>query len=293
MQRPWLTSLTALSSATVFAAMVGCTGHHCSPYRQLFPVVPPLPHHHTYVPNEPLPYQTSPFCFGYHPTCWRTWPEECVACPAPATCEAVVIEDRVMERVEGIPTPPPVKRGEQKSVVPAPVVSPEIVPQESAIPKKPPADKPPEEDAPLEKTAPATPVPPAPDSPSLEPATPGAAPDDLVPTPKASKPAPETPPEPEPEPSLKSADESATAIPPSRRPVTAADDLIAQRVVDRLESQKNQGKLADFDIEVQVAEGVVTLLGEVTSIKQQQTVLMATRKAPGVKKIVNSLTVAR
>jgi hypothetical protein len=54
-----------------------------------------------------------PACHGYHSTCWRPWPEECVTCPAPTRLPPIsevdgepspAIEPKVPQ--EPLPTPP-------------------------------------------------------------------------------------------------------------------------------------------------------------------------------------------
>lgn len=268
MGRVWTTTLPVFTGVTLVATMVGCCVDG-TPKHQLVPVKPPLPHHHVYVPNDPLPYQASPFCFGYYPTCWRAWPSECVSCPPASTCGDVVIEDRPIEEVEVIPTP--TTRQAPPAVLPV-----ESAPTEGSQSRS--------EAVPDSTT----------DEPSAEPrndaeTSPAEAPSSRRSGPSGAKPEPALPPEPEPD--VSPLEESSQSLAPGS--VLASDDSIAERVVKRLESQKQRGLIKDFDIEVSVAAGVVTLSGDVTSARHREVALQATRQTPGVKRIINSLTVTR
>jgi hypothetical protein len=60
--QPWWATTLAASLAATLVAGCACTDH-CGPADACCFVDWP--------------------CFGYHSTCWRPWPEECVACPSP------------------------------------------------------------------------------------------------------------------------------------------------------------------------------------------------------------------
>ena len=64
-------------------------------------------------------------CFGYHSTCWRPWPGECIACPSPFT----PVE---LPPSETVPSPMP-------GLSPMPLPAPEAAPP---VPDAPPADPP-------------------------------------------------------------------------------------------------------------------------------------------------------
>ncbi len=65
-------------------------------------------------------------CFGYHSTCWRPWPAECIACPSPFT---------PMEVPSGEPVPTPTP-----GLAPMPLPTPDAAPPMPALP---PTDAPP------------------------------------------------------------------------------------------------------------------------------------------------------
>jgi osmotically-inducible protein OsmY len=70
------------------------------------------------------------------------------------------------------------------------------------------------------------------------------------------------------------------------------DAHIAETIIDRLRVQKSQGKLRNFDVDVQVNQGVVWVSGRVASSDQQQLVLDVSRRVPGAKQVVNDLRVS-
>ena len=76
------------------------------------------------------------------------------------------------------------------------------------------------------------------------------------------------------------------------QPVAANSDEIAQSIVKRLQAQKRNGNLQNFGIDVHVDEGVVWLSGYVPSRRQERLALDMARYVPGVKRVVNDLTIS-
>ncbi|MFM8252575.1 MAG: BON domain-containing protein [Planctomycetota bacterium] len=71
----------------------------------------------------------------------------------------------------------------------------------------------------------------------------------------------------------------------------ANDDQIAQAIIERLETQKSEGKLKGFNIDLQVDQGTVWMKGSVASVEQQRLALDVARRIQGVEKVVNQLKV--
>jgi hypothetical protein len=69
------------------------------------------------------------------------------------------------------------------------------------------------------------------------------------------------------------------------------DQQIAQQIVEKLQAEKKAGTLKAFSIDLQVDEGTVWLSGRVSSEQQQARALDLARRVPGVKQVVNDLTV--
>src|SRR5436190_2584332 len=69
------------------------------------------------------------------------------------------------------------------------------------------------------------------------------------------------------------------------------DKQIAQTVIQRLQKEKETGKLKGFSIDLQVENGTLWLSGRVTSKEQQAAALDVARRVPGVKQVVNDLSV--
>ncbi|HUE71872.1 MAG TPA: BON domain-containing protein [Pirellulaceae bacterium] len=69
------------------------------------------------------------------------------------------------------------------------------------------------------------------------------------------------------------------------------DQQIAQTIVERLQAQKKAGNLKGFSLDLQVEEGEVWLTGRVSSAEQQSLTLDIARRVPGVKQVVNDITV--
>jgi hypothetical protein len=69
------------------------------------------------------------------------------------------------------------------------------------------------------------------------------------------------------------------------------DQQIAQTIVERLQAQKQAGNLKGFSLDLQVEEGEVWLTGRVSSDQQQSLALDIARRVPGVRQVVNDITV--
>lgn len=73
---------------------------------------------------------------------------------------------------------------------------------------------------------------------------------------------------------------------------TANDRKIAQEIANKLEAEKEAGRLQGFDINLQIADGSVVLQGSVGSVEQRQLVLEAARRVPGVAQVISELEIA-
>ena len=71
----------------------------------------------------------------------------------------------------------------------------------------------------------------------------------------------------------------------------ADDQQIAQQIVQKLQAEKQAGSLKGFSIDLSVEEGTVWLSGHVANSDQQTKALDIARRIPGVKQVVNDLTV--
>ena len=71
----------------------------------------------------------------------------------------------------------------------------------------------------------------------------------------------------------------------------ADDQEIARKVAERLKQEQKEGNLRGFDINLKVAEGKVTLKGDVSSDQQKDLAVTATSEVEGVKVVVNDLQV--
>jgi len=82
---------------------------------------------------------------------------------------------------------------------------------------------------------------------------------------------------------------------PVRKTVSADFDSqeITDEVLNRLTTQKELGALRDFGIDVQVDKGVVWMSGYVADEKQRTLALDMARYVPGVKQVVNDLSVTK
>lgn len=69
------------------------------------------------------------------------------------------------------------------------------------------------------------------------------------------------------------------------------DKQIAQTVIQRLQKEKESGRLKGFSIDLQVENGTLWLSGRVVSKEQQAAALDVARRVPGVKQVVNDLSV--
>ena len=69
------------------------------------------------------------------------------------------------------------------------------------------------------------------------------------------------------------------------------DQTIAQDILQKLQTEKQEGHLKGFGIDLQVEDGTVVLKGTVASKEQQQLVLDIAEKVDGVEEVVNELEV--
>jgi hypothetical protein len=70
------------------------------------------------------------------------------------------------------------------------------------------------------------------------------------------------------------------------------DKQIAQTVIQRLQKEKESGRLKGFSIDLQVENGTLWLSGRVVNKEQQAAALDVARRVPGVKQVVNDLSIA-
>ena len=66
---------------------------------------------------------------------------------------------------------------------------------------------------------------------------------------------------------------------------------IAQALAAKLREEQKAGNLEQFGIDIQVDKGTLSLKGQLSSEAQQNTVLEIARRIPGVKQVVNELTI--
>ena len=69
----------------------------------------------------------------------------------------------------------------------------------------------------------------------------------------------------------------------------ANDELIAKQTIERLQQQKQQSQLEEFNIGIQVDQGTVTVMGTVQEPAHAILALEVVRRVPGVKLVVNDL----
>jgi osmotically-inducible protein OsmY len=67
---------------------------------------------------------------------------------------------------------------------------------------------------------------------------------------------------------------------------------IAEALVAKLRDEQKAGNLERFGIDVQADKGTLSLKGQIASEEQRDTVLEIARRIPGVKKVVNGLSIA-
>ena len=84
----------------------------------------------------------------------------------------------------------------------------------------------------------------------------------------------------------------ASCLPVAAYADQAQDKQIAQTVIQRLQKEKQAGKLKGFSIDLQVENGTLWLSGRVVSKEQQAAALDVARRVPGVKQVVNDLSIA-
>lgn len=71
----------------------------------------------------------------------------------------------------------------------------------------------------------------------------------------------------------------------------ADDQDIARKVAERLKQEQKEGNLHGFDINLKVAEGKVTLKGDVSSAEQKDLAVDVTREVDGVEDVIDDLQV--
>ncbi|MDX1945203.1 MAG: BON domain-containing protein [Pirellulaceae bacterium] len=83
----------------------------------------------------------------------------------------------------------------------------------------------------------------------------------------------------------------AGLVPAGVRGDEQEDNEIAQQIGQKLEAEKRAGVLKGFSIKVDVDEATVWMSGHVSSTQQQAKALDVARRIPGVKQVVNDLSV--
>jgi hypothetical protein len=73
----------------------------------------------------------------------------------------------------------------------------------------------------------------------------------------------------------------------------ADDTQIAQTIVQRLQVEQNKGNLKGFNVGVRVDHGDVWMEGQVANPNQQNLVLDIARRVPGVKQVVNDISIGQ
>ena len=69
------------------------------------------------------------------------------------------------------------------------------------------------------------------------------------------------------------------------------DQEIAQTIIQRLQSVRDEGKLKGFKVDLEVDHGTVWVRGHVSQRQQLDLVLDVARRVPGVRQVVNDLEV--
>ncbi len=83
----------------------------------------------------------------------------------------------------------------------------------------------------------------------------------------------------------------ASCLPVAVRADQQQDKQIAETVIQRLGQEKQAGRLKGFSIDLQVEDGTLWLSGRVPNQQQQTAALEIARRVPGVKQVVNDLTI--
>lgn len=90
-------------------------------------------------------------------------------------------------------------------------------------------------------------------------------------------------------------DQTTTQLASSERAVDSGQDdsrRIAEALVSKLRDEQKAGNLERFGIDIQADKGTLWLKGQLASEDQRHTVLEIARRIPGVKKVVDELSVA-
>lgn len=72
---------------------------------------------------------------------------------------------------------------------------------------------------------------------------------------------------------------------------SSADNVLAKKIAEQLATLKKSGELKSFNIQLDVKDGAVTLVGHVASKDQQQLALKTAQATPNVKRVINKLTI--
>lgn len=84
----------------------------------------------------------------------------------------------------------------------------------------------------------------------------------------------------------------ATCLPVAAQADQQQDKQIAQQVIQRLQAEKKTGGLKGFNLDLQVEDGTLWMSGRVANKEQQDKALDIARRVPGVKQVVNDLSIA-
>lgn len=71
------------------------------------------------------------------------------------------------------------------------------------------------------------------------------------------------------------------------------DQKIAETIIKRLQVERTEGRLAGFNVKLEVDEGTVWMKGHVSAKQQQDLVLDVARRVPGVRQVVNDIRVTQ
>jgi BON domain len=75
------------------------------------------------------------------------------------------------------------------------------------------------------------------------------------------------------------------------KPQKLPDQQISTAIVQKLQAEKKDGRLRRFNLELQIEAGTVWLSGRVASPQHLSRVLQIARNEPGVKQVMNEITV--
>ena len=287
--------ITSLSASIILLAIVtvGCKSYPSTyPTRQYF--------RKNYVPGKhalensdyPVPCYTPEF-YGYHGTCWRTWPENWVPCPEELVEEQVIeADDKPTVEVERPERTAPPEVDPTVETPPIPQAPTRQTPKVSnPIPGNPPKPDPPAQPngsapdgASLRRLGPA---------PQIVPIAPPVA--DSVPAPARPQPqqrqqALPLPPQAPPLRSPQRTTERRPAKAPAR--VTRSDLEVAREIARALQQLKGEGKLKDFRVDLNVSQGVAEFRGFVSNRQQHELISRVANRIDGVTGVQNMLRIS-